>query len=49
VALTPFLYVLHHAIDRYLGKNEAKRLIEKAAQESAATPTTTAAPGASHT
>ena len=34
VALTPFLYLLHHAIDRYLGKTEADRLIEQAAQGS---------------
>lgn len=34
VALTPFLYLLHHAIDRYLGKSEADRLIEQAAKES---------------
>lgn len=34
VALTPFLYLLHHIIDRFLGKTEAERLIEEAAQAS---------------
>lgn len=34
VALTPFIYLLHGAIDRYLGKAESEKLIEQAARES---------------
>jgi len=31
--LTPLLYIAHHFIDRYLGKNEAEALIDKANTE----------------
>lgn len=34
VALTPFIYLLHGAIDRYLGKAESEKLMEQAARES---------------
>ncbi|GMU85252.1 MAG: membrane protein [Ignavibacteriales bacterium] len=34
VALTPFLYIIHGIIDRYLGREEAKRLMEQAASDS---------------
>lgn len=32
VGLTPVIYALHGAIDRYLGKEESERLMEEAAQ-----------------
>lgn len=31
IALTPFIYIAHRVIDRYLGENESKKMIEKAA------------------
>lgn len=34
VALTPFIYLLHGAIDRYLGRAESEKLMEQAARES---------------
>lgn len=34
VLLTPLLYIAHAIIDRYLGQQEAERMIEKAAEES---------------
>lgn len=34
IALTPFLYLLHHLIDRYLGAEEAARLVDDAADAS---------------
>lgn len=34
VALTPLIYVGHYLIDRYLGKDDASRLIEEAAEKS---------------
>ncbi len=33
IGLTPFIYLVHGAIDRYLGNYEATRLMEQAAQE----------------
>jgi uncharacterized integral membrane protein (TIGR00697 family) len=34
IAMTPFVYLGHYAIDRYLGKNIADQLAEEAAQKS---------------
>lgn len=34
VLLTPMIYFVHNLIDRFLGENEAHKLIEKAAKES---------------
>lgn len=34
VALTPFLYIIHGIIDRYLGREESERLMEQAASDS---------------
>jgi len=36
VALTPLLYLVHFAIDRYLGFNKSNELIEAAAQDESA-------------
>ena len=33
IALTPLLYLVHYGIDRYLGLDQAKQLVEEAAQE----------------
>lgn len=33
VAITPIIYLAHHAIDRYLGKNAANELIEEAVRD----------------
>ena len=30
VLMTPFIYLIHYAIDKYLGKHESKEMIEKA-------------------
>lgn len=34
ILLTPLIYVGHHLIDKYLGKDQAARISEEAAQES---------------
>lgn len=34
IGLTPFIYALHAAIDRFLGQTEAHQLVEQAARES---------------
>jgi hypothetical protein len=34
VGITPLLYAMHHAIDRYLGAEESHRLMDEAAAHS---------------
>lgn len=33
VALTPFIYLVHYAIDKYLGEEDSKKIVEETAKE----------------